>query len=67
MLTPLFTDGVWNTSFKTDLKDYCDFVKNNDKGRIISNNGGYQSTDLKFKRTIVTTFNTTHTNANIKI
>jgi len=49
MLTPLFTDGVWNTTFKIDLKEYCDFVRNNDTGRIISNNGGYQSNNLNLK------------------
>jgi uncharacterized protein (TIGR02466 family) len=53
MLTPLFTDAVWNTPFKTDLKDYCDFVRNNDKGRIISNNGGYQSNNLNLKEPVL--------------
>jgi uncharacterized protein (TIGR02466 family) len=45
MFTPLFTDGVWNTSFKTDLKDYCDNTRNTNN-RVASNVGGYQSTDL---------------------
>ena len=53
MLTPLFTDGVWNTSFKTDLKDYCDFIRNNDKGRIVSNVGGYQSNNLNLKEPVL--------------
>jgi len=53
MFTPLFTDGVWNTSFKTDLKDYCDFVRNNDKGRSVSNVGGYQSNNLNLKEPLL--------------
>ena len=46
MFTPLFTDGVWNTTFNSDLKDYCDFVRKNDTGRNISNILGYQSNNL---------------------
>jgi len=46
MFTPLFTDGVWNTTFVIDLKDYCSFIRKTNKGRILSNSGGFQSTDL---------------------
>ena len=53
MLSPLFTDGVWNTTFKTDLKDYCDFIRNNDKGRVLSNKGGYQSNDVNIKEPLL--------------
>ena len=53
MFTPLFTDGVWDTSFKTDLKDYCDFIRNNDTGRNVSNVGGYQSKDLNLSETLL--------------
>jgi len=53
MFTPIFTDGVWNTSFKTDLKEYCDFVKNNDTGRALSNKGGYQSNDCNLSDPIL--------------
>jgi uncharacterized protein (TIGR02466 family) len=53
MFTPLFFDGVWNTTFKTDLKDYCDFIRNNDTGRNISNVGGYQSKILNGSESIL--------------
>ena len=53
MLSPLFTDGVWNTTFKTDLKEYCDFIRNNDKGRVLSNKGGYQSNDVNIKEPLL--------------
>ena len=53
MFTPLFTDGVWNTTFKTDLKDYCDFIRNNDTGRNVSNVGGYQSKNLNCSESIL--------------
>ena len=53
MLSPLFTDGVWNTSFKTDLKEYCDFIRNNDKGRVLSNKGGYQSKNLNLSDSLL--------------
>jgi len=53
MFTPLFTDGVWNTTFKTDLKDYCDFIRNNNTGRNISNVGGYQSKDLNLSEPLL--------------
>jgi len=46
MFTPLFTDGVWNTTFNSDLKDYCDFIRKNDTGRNVSNILGYQSNNL---------------------
>ena len=47
MKTPMFTDIVWNTSFVTNLKDYCDFVrKHNPTSRILTNEGGYQSDNL---------------------
>ena len=45
MFTPLFTDGVWNTTFITELKDYCDITRNT-SNRVASNVGGYQSKDL---------------------
>ena len=45
MFTPLFTDGVWNTTFITELKDYCDNTRNT-SNRVASNVGGYQSKDL---------------------
>jgi uncharacterized protein (TIGR02466 family) len=43
MFTPIFTEGVWDTTFSSDLKNYCNFVRENDKGRTASNKGGYQS------------------------
>ena len=43
MFKPIFTEGVWDTTFSSDLKDYCDFVKEHNKGRTVSNKGGYQS------------------------
>ena len=46
MFSPLFIDGVWHTTFITELKDYCDNIRKTNKGRIISNSGGYQSTNL---------------------
>ncbi|MDA9881799.1 TIGR02466 family protein [Crocinitomicaceae bacterium] len=53
MFTPLFTDGVWNTTFNSDLKKYCDFVKNNDTGRVLTNKGGYQSNDCNLSDPIL--------------
>ena len=32
MFKPIFTEGVWDTTFSSDLKDYCDFVKEHNKG-----------------------------------
>ena len=49
MFTPLFIDGVWNTTFITDLKDFVNKVRKEDTGRIISNIGGYQSNSLNLK------------------
>jgi len=46
MFTPLFIDGVWNTTFISDLKEYCLNVRKQDSGREFSNRGGYQSNDL---------------------
>ena len=46
MFIPLFIDGLWNTTFNTELKDYCDKVRELDTGRKVSNKGGYQSNDL---------------------
>ena len=46
MFTPLFIDGVWNTTFITDLKEYVYKIRELDKGRTISNMGGYQSNNL---------------------
>ena len=43
MFKPIFTEGVWDTTFSSNLKDYCDFVKEHNKGRTVSNKGGYQS------------------------
>ena len=51
MFTPLFTDGVWNTTFNSDLKDYFDFVRKNDTGRNISNILVYQSNNRSEEHT----------------
>lgn len=53
MFTPLFTDGIWNTTFNSDLKEYCDFIRKNDKGRLISNIGGYQSNSLNLAEPVI--------------
>ena len=53
MFTPLFTDGVWNTTFNSDLKEYCDFVEKNDTGRVLTNKGGYQSNDCNLSDPIL--------------
>ena len=53
MLKTIFTESVWSTTFVTDLKEYCDFVRNNDTGRIISNNGGYQSNDCNLQEPVL--------------
>ena len=46
MFTPLFIDGVWNTTFESNLKKYCLNTRKTDKGREYSNRGGWQSKDL---------------------
>ena len=53
MFTPLFTDGIWNTTFNSDLKEYCDFIRKNDKGRSVSNTGGYQSNYLNMAEPLI--------------
>ena len=49
MFTPTFTDGVWYTTFNSDLKDYCDKFRMYDTGRVMSNDGGYQSNNLNLE------------------
>ena len=46
MFSPIFTEGVWNTSFRSDLKSYCDKIRNTQGGRVLTNKGGYQSNNL---------------------
>ena len=53
MLKSIFTDSIWVSSFKTNLKDYCDFVRKHDTGRNVSNTGGYQSNNLNLKEPVI--------------
>ena len=53
MYTPLFTSGVWRSSFNTNLIEYCDSIHKTDTGRGVSNMGGYQSNDLNLKEPLL--------------
>jgi uncharacterized protein (TIGR02466 family) len=47
MFTPLFTDGVWNTTFNSDLKEYCYNIREKDNGVIKTNSAmGYHTNGL---------------------
>ena len=51
MFNTLFTDGVWSSTFNSNLKEYCLNIRKQDSGRQFSNRGGYQSNDLNLSDT----------------
>jgi len=53
MLTTIFENKIWSSTFKTDLKDYCNFIRDNDSGRQLSNVGGYQSNLLNLQEPVL--------------
>ena len=52
MFTPLFTDGIWNTTFDSELKEYCDYIRYKDDGRTLTNSG-YQSNPLNLTEPVL--------------
>ena len=52
MLQTIFELNIWNINFSLDLdqikKDISNIIKL-DKGRIVSNEGGYQTNDVEIK------------------
>ena len=53
MLKNIFNYSVWAFEYKSYLKDYCDFIRKHNKGRIVSNEGGYQSDDLNLNEPVL--------------
>ena len=49
MFNHMFVNGVWKTNKAFNLKKYCYNIQKNDKGRIRTNKGGYQSNLLNLK------------------
>ena len=45
----MFSSGVWKTNRAFNLKKYCLSIQQKDKGRTITNRGGYQSNSLNLK------------------
>jgi len=45
----MFSSGVWIKNKAFNLKEYCLNVQREDKGRVVSNRGGYQSNPLNLK------------------
>lgn len=53
MFTTLFTYSAWSFEYKSNLKDYCDFIRKNSKSVTKSNMGGYQSDELNLKEPVL--------------
>ena len=52
----MFSSGVWLNNKAFNLKEYCLNVQKRDKGRVVSNRGGYQSSPVDTKDPILQPF-----------